>query len=335
LVRAWLAAGRPAGKQILGSFEDFVAVLGGILDVAGIEGFLANAAELRRQADSETSEWRAFVGAWWERWHDAFVGVSDLSELLWKDGQRSDLLTSVVRSETQRGAVTQLGMRLARKRDCIIAGLRVTIGDKTDHKDRLVYRLVPTFSGPPEGRHEVGTKVGNDNSSADSGLEADADLRRPFGDPLLYTCANNTHVHETHVLLFPAESRSNGKRSAKVGIEAQSAVAAQVTCADLDADLPPTFDAGAERLASTLPRPNDTDSAVVQWYTGGGDHLPPNIRELAQRRDGWTASGWRERLLQLADRCADLNPDRAAELRMAAAAMTHEKQGGCDVQREA
>jgi hypothetical protein len=45
------------------------------------------------------------------------------------------------------------------------------------------------------------------------------------------------------------------------------------------------------------------------------------MRELAQPRDGWTPNAWRDRLLQLADRCAEINPGRAAELRRAAALM--------------
>jgi hypothetical protein len=52
------------------------------------------------------------------------------------------------------------------------------------------------------------------------------------------------------------------------------------------------------------------------------DHLPPSIIELAVERDGWTAESWRDQLLYLAGRCEDEHPDRAAELRQAAAMMT-------------
>ncbi len=336
LCRAWLASGCPAGKQIMGSFECYAQTLGGILDVAGVEGFMVNAAELRRQVDTETGEWRAFVHGWWERWHDAWVGVSDLADLLWEaDGKRTDLLPSVVKSEKQRGIVTQLGMRLARKRDCILAGLRVLVGDKTDHKDRLVYRLVPTSSEPPQGRHEVGTEVGNRKPRAGNNLEANADLCRPFGHPLLFPGANKTHAQDVSASFCPDQTRSNGKRSAKVGIAAQVVPESDVTAADLGADLPPTFGSSTERSAFTPPPATPPTPAAVQWCAGDSDHLAPGIVELAQYRDGWTPSAWRDRLLQLADRCADLNPERAAELRMAAAAMTHEKQGGCDVPRNA
>jgi putative DNA primase/helicase len=40
LVRSWLAAGRPSGERSLSSFESWAAVMGGILQNAGIPGFL-------------------------------------------------------------------------------------------------------------------------------------------------------------------------------------------------------------------------------------------------------------------------------------------------------
>jgi hypothetical protein len=43
--------------------------------------------------------------------------------------------------------------------------------------------------------------------------------------------------------------------------------------------------------------------------------------ELAVEREGWTPERWRERLLQLADRCDAMHADRAAELRRAAEVM--------------
>ncbi|MCP4677622.1 MAG: hypothetical protein GY854_19325 [Deltaproteobacteria bacterium] len=41
LVQAWIAAGQPKGKQTLKSFDAWAEVIGGILDVTEIEGFLA------------------------------------------------------------------------------------------------------------------------------------------------------------------------------------------------------------------------------------------------------------------------------------------------------
>src|SRR6185503_8574201 len=46
LVRSWIAAGRRAGERVLGSFESWAAVVGGILAHAGIPGFLEDTEKL-------------------------------------------------------------------------------------------------------------------------------------------------------------------------------------------------------------------------------------------------------------------------------------------------
>ncbi|HQL55514.1 MAG TPA: hypothetical protein PLQ87_12465, partial [Phycisphaerae bacterium] len=82
------------------------------------------------------------------------------------------------------------------------------------------------------------------------------------------------------------------------------------------ADLGHTSPAAPQRYAG---RPEHDNG--VAWYAGNGDSQPRAVLELARCRDGWTPRDWYNRLLQLAGRCADLNPVRAAELRSAAALM--------------
>lgn len=64
LVRAWDAAGRPKPSIPLGSFQEWVDVVGGVLGVAGVDGFLGNLDRMYEQADMETPVWTAFVEAW-------------------------------------------------------------------------------------------------------------------------------------------------------------------------------------------------------------------------------------------------------------------------------
>ncbi len=66
LWQAWLAAGRPKGNQTLGTYESWVSVMGGVLDVAGIEGFMANAIEFYEEKGSEEAPWHALVESWAE-----------------------------------------------------------------------------------------------------------------------------------------------------------------------------------------------------------------------------------------------------------------------------
>jgi hypothetical protein len=62
LARAWFAAGCPKpGSPILGSFEEWCVVAGGILEFAGIAGFLGNLDELYKQSDPTTAAWEAFL----------------------------------------------------------------------------------------------------------------------------------------------------------------------------------------------------------------------------------------------------------------------------------
>ena len=80
LCQAWIAAGRPRGARTIGSYENWAQVLGGVLEVAGIEGFLGNLDEMLEASDGEGAVWRSFVSAWWDRFGTAEVGTNDLYE---------------------------------------------------------------------------------------------------------------------------------------------------------------------------------------------------------------------------------------------------------------
>jgi hypothetical protein len=62
LARSWFTAGCPEPSVTpVGSFEDWTIIVGGILQHAGVEGFLANSAELYEQGDAESTQWEAFL----------------------------------------------------------------------------------------------------------------------------------------------------------------------------------------------------------------------------------------------------------------------------------
>lgn len=63
LVRAWINAGRPRPKARLGSYEAWVAVVGGVLEHAGVKGFLEDREE-RFDDVGENEEWAELVAAW-------------------------------------------------------------------------------------------------------------------------------------------------------------------------------------------------------------------------------------------------------------------------------
>jgi hypothetical protein len=62
LARAWFAAGRPKGAgPVLGSYEAWSSIVGGILENAGVAGFLGNLGSLYQFSDEEGTEWEEFL----------------------------------------------------------------------------------------------------------------------------------------------------------------------------------------------------------------------------------------------------------------------------------
>jgi hypothetical protein len=116
IIQAWIAASRPGGGKTLGMFEPWAAALGGILDVAGIPGFLENLEDLRLNTDSETRAISSFIGAWHAKFGDGELGVAEL----WGLAGCLDLS-----GKDEHARKIQLGKRLDSLRDRPIAGFRI------------------------------------------------------------------------------------------------------------------------------------------------------------------------------------------------------------------
>jgi hypothetical protein len=142
LVRAWLAAGQPTGARVLGSFESWARVVGGILEHAGIPGFLQDTDQLYEAADADGQEWREFASAWWTKFGPRWVTASDLLAL----ALERDLLGSIVRDKAQRAQKIRLGKALSTMRDRHLASYRVLVGRNSNAKTAQ-YRLIDTTDG--------------------------------------------------------------------------------------------------------------------------------------------------------------------------------------------
>jgi hypothetical protein len=139
LIQAWIAAGQPLHKIRLGSFEKWSGVIGGVLKVAGIPGFLDNLNELYANADSDGQMWREFTAAWWEAFGEEPKKVSDLTQFC----EQRDLMLAVRGDGSARSQQTRLGKALATKRDRVFNGLTLKRIDQGKHKGSLFYALAP------------------------------------------------------------------------------------------------------------------------------------------------------------------------------------------------
>jgi hypothetical protein len=140
LVQAWHVAGRPVGLASLGSFERWAAVIGGILQVAEVPGFLENRIRFYARADKETELHSALIAAWWESWGEKAVGVRELYPLLDSADVPLDLGTGSERSQK-----TRLGALLTGLVDRVFdhpAGA-LTLREAGKEKKLARYRLQP------------------------------------------------------------------------------------------------------------------------------------------------------------------------------------------------
>jgi len=143
-VRAWIAAGRPMFAQRLGSFERWAGVVGGILDVAGIRGFMGSLEDLYENADAEGQVWREFTSEWWEAFRNQPKKVCELNDLC----ESRDLMSAVRGDGTIRSQQIRLGNALSRARDRMFAGLCVVrVLTHGKHKGGACYALVKEGPG--------------------------------------------------------------------------------------------------------------------------------------------------------------------------------------------
>jgi hypothetical protein len=138
LIRAWMAAGKPLDRARLGSFERWSSVIGGILDVAGIPGFLANLDQLYEAADVEGQAWREFTAAWWQAFRDEPKKVSELNQFC----EERELMLRLRGDGSARSQQTRMGSALGSYRDRSFDGLRIVrVGGTTKHKGVATYAL--------------------------------------------------------------------------------------------------------------------------------------------------------------------------------------------------
>jgi len=150
LCRAWIAAGRPSGQRSIGSYETWAQIMGGVLEVAGIEGFLSNLDEMMEASDSEGGAWRGFVSAWWDRFGTAEVGTGDLFDLAANCEPPLPL-----GSGNDRAQRTRLGKALGRMRDRIFEVGTMMVRIET----------CGTYQGAQRWRLGVGEEIGRGKRS--------------------------------------------------------------------------------------------------------------------------------------------------------------------------
>jgi len=122
ICQAWFAAGQPtpATTTRLGGYETWSRVIGGVLEVAGIPGFLGNLKQFRDRADVTTDVTKAFLERWWSDHQTAKVTIKSLVSAA------TDVGVDLGKSDNERSLTSTLGRFVKR-----LEGQRYTIdGDQ-------------------------------------------------------------------------------------------------------------------------------------------------------------------------------------------------------------
>lgn len=173
LIQSWIAHGRPRSRRSLGSFEQWSGVIGGILETAGIEGFLGSLDELYDAADQDGQAWREFTASWWEQWGSAPRTVGQLNDFC----RDRELMLKARGEGTARSQQTRLGAALMSVRDRIFGELRVMRCEQKNHRTGSTWIVVPVSLGDDGGDQPLDSPELWDDTQA--GRET---LGRPSGD---------------------------------------------------------------------------------------------------------------------------------------------------------
>lgn len=270
IVTAWQRAGRPRGPESLGMFEEWAAVLGGILNVAGLPGFLESQTSIYESADVETGAWRAFVERWWDAHGEDVVGVKELWPLV-DDPDPIDL--GLGRGD-ERALKTTLGRRLQQLRDRQFGSLRIVPVKKRQRAQ--LWRLERTGSASPSPGSSAGPASAAQpapstptDSLIDSGPPAHGEPSEPPKPPA---------DHQQHGPTAGADPKpGNGADSPPQTVQDPAAMSRQPFEAPPLSILADGTSAPASCLA-----PAEQGPDVVQTGDPGADP-PPNITRGMQR----------------------------------------------------
>jgi len=139
LVRHWIASGKPLAPYRLGSFERWAQIMGGILDLSGILGFLGNLEALYETADVEGETWREFVSVWWEPHGEVPQRIVDLNEQC----ETRNLMGAIRGDGSARSQQTRLGYALLSKRDRVYGSLQIARIGRNGHDKGTRWALHP------------------------------------------------------------------------------------------------------------------------------------------------------------------------------------------------
>ena len=167
LVRNWVDKGMPKSKQPLASFPEWQAVVGGILEAAGIGTPLQNDTLNAIGGDEETNSMRQLYSAAYEEWGSEWVAKGKIfSELQNADGPFFGLFGYLDWERRPESAKMRMGKLLSKYSGRIFADIRMKELKPTGHASRAQYRFSRIDDTVPTQQKFQNNEIGNNSSLA-------------------------------------------------------------------------------------------------------------------------------------------------------------------------
>ncbi len=138
LVEAWKAAGMPKGSaKPLGTYESWTGIIGGILEVAGVPGFLGGREYLYGESNREPQEWARLLRCVSETYGERAVTARDVFEIM----QRETLLLDLWGGRKELSAQQRVGRALGNHRDRVFGGFALKPAGRDSITGSNAYRV--------------------------------------------------------------------------------------------------------------------------------------------------------------------------------------------------
>jgi hypothetical protein len=157
LARGWFSVGCPDPHvPYLGSFEQWTRVIGGILEHAGVTGFLSNLERTYAQPDDDQDEWEHFLDALSKHFPGGTFTVAQLVTVI-RDSHKSsggnvrNALPASLRDDLDNHLEHRMGKALARRLQTRFgsAGLYVEQAGNNSHTKAVVWRVRSSTNAQP------------------------------------------------------------------------------------------------------------------------------------------------------------------------------------------
>ncbi|KQR15600.1 hypothetical protein [Deinococcus sp. Leaf326] len=170
LVEAWKADGRPAGATRLGSYESWSATVGGVLQVAGIEGFLEAREHLYEISNPEPEEWGNVLDAVYTAHGGEPVPARAFLSAMMTTGSHIDLWEG----RKPLSQLQKIGRALLAHRDRVFSGRRLRVAGVDSTTKNKLYRVElvtsPGVSGVAQNETPEKHRANNDDQDSIPGV---------------------------------------------------------------------------------------------------------------------------------------------------------------------